>query len=67
MRKAILLTVSLWIEGEDEPVHNWAASSMRAVREIIAAGKHTHPELEVSIRKIEENTNYDDEPLSDHN
>ncbi len=54
MRKAILLTVSLWIEGEDEPVHNWATTAVRAVREIIAAGKYTHPELEVSIQTIEE-------------
>ncbi len=54
MRKAILLNVSLWIEGEDEPIHNWAATTVRAVREIIAAGKRTHPELEVSIRRIEE-------------
>ncbi len=54
MRKAILLTVDLWIEGEDEPVHNWAATAVRAVREIIAAGKRTHPELDVSIQRIEE-------------
>ena len=53
MRKAILLTVSLWVEGEDEPIHNWSVTAVRAVREIIAAGKRTHPELEVSIARIE--------------
>ncbi len=38
MRKAISLKVSLWIEGEDEPAHNFAESTKQAVRDIIAAG-----------------------------
>jgi hypothetical protein len=54
MRKAISLKVSLWIEGEDEPAHNFAASTKQAVRDIIAAGSSSHPELKVKIRSIGE-------------
>ncbi|MGB7922479.1 MAG: hypothetical protein WCF57_04485 [Pyrinomonadaceae bacterium] len=54
MRKAISLKVSLWIEGEDEPAHNFAASTKQAVRDIIAAGSSSHPELKVKVRSISE-------------
>jgi len=52
MRKAIALNVSLWIEGEDEPAHNFAESTKEAVREIIEAGSATHPELRISIQDL---------------
>lgn len=54
MRKAIKLKVALWIEGEDEPAHNFAKSTKQAVREIISAGLKSHPELKVTIRGITE-------------
>lgn len=54
MRKAISLKVRLWIEGEDEPAHNFAESTSKAIREIIAAGSSSHPELKVRITKITE-------------
>jgi hypothetical protein len=54
MRKAISLKVSLWIEGEDEPAHNFAEATKKAVREIIAAGSSSHPELKVTIKSIGE-------------
>jgi hypothetical protein len=54
MRKAISLKVSLWIEGEDEPAHNFAQSTKQAVRDIIAAGSSSHPELKVKIKSISE-------------
>jgi hypothetical protein len=54
MRKAISLKVNLWIEGEDEPAHNFAESTKKAVREIIAAGSSSHPELKVTIKSIGE-------------
>ncbi len=61
MRKAIQLRVMLWIEGEDEPAHDFAHSTIQAVREIIAAGSQIYPGLEVRIKKISEDTDFDDE------
>jgi hypothetical protein len=54
MRKAIQLKVILWIEGEDEPAHDFAASTTQAVREIVEAGSVKHPELKVTVKKISE-------------
>jgi hypothetical protein len=54
MRKGIELRVTLYLEGEDEPAHDFAASSMRAVREILAAGSSAHPELRVKVRRVVE-------------
>lgn len=61
MRKAIQLEVRLWIEGEDEPAHDFAQSTIQAVKEMLAAGESSHPELKVTIKKIVEDTNYDAE------
>ncbi|HEX6964971.1 MAG TPA: hypothetical protein VF166_04160 [Gemmatimonadaceae bacterium] len=54
MRKAIQLKVMLWIEGDDEPAHDFAASTMRAVRDVIAAGGKAHPELRFKVQSVEE-------------
>lgn len=54
MRKAIQLRVTLWIEGEDEPAHNFAESTTQAVKDVIAAGSSKHPELTITVRKVEE-------------
>lgn len=59
MRKAIQLKVTLRIEGEDEPAHNFAESTMQAVRDIIAAGHLRHPRLKVTVKSIVEDTDYD--------
>ena len=61
MRKAIQLRVMLWIEGEDAPSHDFAKSTIQAVREIIAEGVRAHPGLEVTVKKISEDTNFADE------
>lgn len=54
MRKAIQLDVRLWIEGEDEPAHDFAASTTQAVRDMIAAGAEKHPELTVKVKRVKE-------------
>ena len=54
MRKAVALKVNLWIEGEDEPAHNFAESMKQAVREIIEVGGATHPELKITIQELSE-------------
>jgi hypothetical protein len=60
MRKAIALRVNLWIEGEDAPAHDFADSTKQAVRDIIAAGVSTHPDLSVKIRGIVEANDTDE-------
>jgi hypothetical protein len=60
MRKAIQLKVKLWIEGEDEPAHNFAASTIQAINDIISAGAARHPELHVTIKKVEEDEDEDE-------
>ena len=63
MRKAIKLTATLWVEGEDEPAHDFAASTMRAVREIIAAGRARHPELTLTVKHLVEDESDDENPV----
>jgi hypothetical protein len=59
MRKAIQLVVTLWVEGEDEPAHDFAASTTKAVREIITAGRERHPELKVTVKRVVERNDDD--------
>ncbi|HEU4563086.1 MAG TPA: hypothetical protein VFS05_00500 [Gemmatimonadaceae bacterium] len=54
MRKAVQLVVTLVIEGEDEPAHDFAASCARAVRHILATGARGHPELTIRVKRIVE-------------
>ena len=54
MRKAIMIEARVWIEGEDEAAHDFAASSTQALREIIEAGAVKHPGLRVTVKKIRE-------------
>lgn len=54
MRKAIVLEVRLAIEGDDEPAHDYARSTIDAVREIIEIGAAKHPELSIRVRSIRE-------------
>ncbi len=61
MHKGIRINIKLWIEAEDEPTHNFSESTIKAVKEMLAAGQSVHPELQVTIRKIEEDTNTEDE------
>ena len=54
MKKAISLDVRLWIESEDEPAHDFAESTLQAVREIIEAGAANYPALTIKIRSMKE-------------
>ena len=54
MRKAIMIEARVWIEGEDEAAHDFAASSTQALREIIEAGAAKRPELRVTVKKLRE-------------
>ncbi|MFL5612922.1 MAG: hypothetical protein ACJ796_04600 [Gemmatimonadaceae bacterium] len=54
MKKAIILDVRLWIEGEDEPAHDFAQSTTQAVRDIIDAGAAKYSGLSIKVRSIKE-------------
>jgi hypothetical protein len=54
MKKAISITVTLWIEGEDEPAHDFAKSTSDAVRDMIQTAAGKYPGLAVTIRSIKE-------------
>lgn len=54
MRKAISIDVRLWIEGEDEPAHDFAQSTTQTVREIIETGASKYPGLSITIRSLKE-------------
>ena len=54
MRKAISIAVQLWIEGDDDPAHDFAQSTSDAVREMIQTGAARFPALSVTIRSIKE-------------
>ncbi len=64
MHKGIRLYIKLWIEGEDEPAHDFAAYTIKAVKEMLAAGKSLYPGLQVTIRKIEEDTSWEEDESS---
>ena len=65
MRKAIQLKATLWVEGEDEPAHDFASSTKKAVREMIRAGSRSHPELRVTVKRLVEDRNDDDDEDGD--
>ena len=54
MRKSIQLEIRLTIDGDDEPARDWARATRKAIREIIAAGAKTRPDLRVKVRAITE-------------
>jgi hypothetical protein len=59
MRKAIRLKVTLQIEGEDAPAHDFGKATIQAVRDILAAGNWRHPQLAVNVKDIVEDDDYD--------
>jgi hypothetical protein len=56
MRKSVRLKLSLVVEGDDEPAHDFASSSADAVRDIIGAGRWRHPSLKVTVKDVKEDT-----------
>ena len=54
MRKAVMLDVRLWVEGDAEPAQNFAAEAAAAVREIIKRGAEARPEVTVKVRAVKE-------------
>ena len=59
MRKAIRLKVTLDIQGDDAPAHDFATSMIQSVRDILAAGHWRHPQLALTVKDIVEDDDYD--------
>jgi len=64
MHKGIRIVVKLWIEGEDEPAHNFAESTTKAVQEMLKNGQTLHPELKVQVKTVEEDTSWEEDAPS---
>jgi hypothetical protein len=54
MRKAIQLLVTIAVEGEDEPAHDFPRRAMAAVRDAVKVGRARHPDLTISVHKVVE-------------
>ncbi len=61
MHKGIRLKIQLWIEGEDQPAHNFAEYTIKAVKEMLAECESLYPGLQVTIRKIDEDTSWEED------
>ena len=64
MRKSISLTLKLEVAGDDEPAHDFASSSIEAVRDILGAGRWRHPSLKVTVKEIKEDSGGDGDAQS---
>ncbi len=55
------LHIRLWVAGEDEPAHNFAASSIQAVRDMLGQAQAQAAPVKIKVQNVEEDANYDDE------
>ena len=62
MHKSIRLKVVLWIEGEDEPAHDYAAMTIQLVRDLLAAPHPNTPTLQVTVKRLVEAADEDWDP-----
>ncbi len=54
MHQGIRLKVVLWIEGEEESAHDYAAMTIQLVRELLSAPHPNYPTLQLSIKRLVE-------------
>jgi hypothetical protein len=54
MRKAIQLVLTIAVEGEDEPAHDFPRRAIAAVRDALKVGRSRHPDLTISVLKAVE-------------
>jgi hypothetical protein len=53
MLKAVQLLMTVTVEGDDEPAHDFPRRAMAAVRDAIKVGRARHPGLLITVNKIE--------------
>jgi len=60
MHKGIRLKLKVWVEGDAEPAQDFAAYTIDAIQKMLAAGRDLYPQLQVEVRFIEEDRDWDD-------
>jgi hypothetical protein len=53
MMKAVQLLVTVTVEGDDEPAHDFPRRAMAAVRDAVKVGRARHPGLMITVDRIE--------------
>jgi hypothetical protein len=54
MRKVIHLTMSVEVEGDDEPAHDFVRRAISAVRDAVKVGRSRYPDLTITVHKVVE-------------
>jgi len=54
MRKTIQLLLTVGVEGEDEPTHDFPRRAIAAVRDALKVGRSRHPDLTITVLKAVE-------------
>jgi hypothetical protein len=54
MQKAIQLLLTVSVEGDDEPAHDFARRAIAAVRDAMKVGRSRHPDLTIIVEKAVE-------------
>jgi hypothetical protein len=54
MRKAIQLLLTVSVEGDDEPGHDFSRRAIAAVRDAVKVGRSRHPDLTITVQKAVE-------------
>jgi hypothetical protein len=62
MRKTVQLLVSIEVEGEDEPAHDFPRRAISAVRDAVKVGRSRHPDLTITVHKIVEESSEQPQP-----
>lgn len=56
MQKAIQLLLTVSVEGDDEPGHDFARRAIAAVRDAMKVGRSRHPDLTITVHRAVEAT-----------
>ncbi len=54
MQKAIQLLLTVSVEGDDEPGHDFARRAIAAARDAMKVGRSRHPDLTITVEKAVE-------------
>lgn len=54
MRKVIQLMLTVEVEGDDEPSHDFPRRAISAVRDCVKVGRARHPDLTITVHKVVE-------------
>ncbi|HWZ59749.1 MAG TPA: hypothetical protein VNW46_12300 [Gemmatimonadaceae bacterium] len=56
MRKSVQLVMTVEVEGDDEPSHDFTRRAISAVRDAVKVGRSRHPDLIMTVHKVAEDT-----------